>query len=88
MSTVKPDFERIQSALASSLRVHWKLFLIEGIVLVILGLAAVMLPLIATLTIALVVGWVFLLRSILAHLGPNNISGIGRGDIDHVCTGS
>jgi uncharacterized membrane protein HdeD (DUF308 family) len=65
MSTVKPDFERIQAALATSLHAHWKLFLIEGIILVILGLAAVMLPLIATLAIALVIGWVFLLSGVV-----------------------
>jgi uncharacterized membrane protein HdeD (DUF308 family) len=65
MSSVKPEFERIQTALATSLRAHWKVFLAEGIILVILGLAAVMLPLIATLTIALVVGWIFLLSGIV-----------------------
>ena len=65
VSTVKPEIERIQAALANSLQAHWKLFLIEGIVLLILGLAAVMLPLIATLAIALVVGWVFLLGGIV-----------------------
>jgi uncharacterized membrane protein HdeD (DUF308 family) len=65
MSTDKPEFERIQTALASSLRTHWKLFLVEGIVLLILGLAAVMLPLIATLAIAIVIGWVFLLSGIV-----------------------
>jgi uncharacterized membrane protein HdeD (DUF308 family) len=42
-----------------------KLFLIEGIVLVILGLAAVTLPLFATIAIAIVVGWVFLLSGIV-----------------------
>src|ERR1700688_1301020 len=65
MSTVKPEFERIQTELTTSLRFHWKLFLIEGIVLVILGLAAVMLPLIATLAPAILVGWVFLLSGII-----------------------
>jgi uncharacterized membrane protein HdeD (DUF308 family) len=65
MSTVKPELEGIQTALATSLRSHWKLFLIEGIVLVILGVAAVMLPLIATLAIAVLVGWVFLLSGII-----------------------
>jgi uncharacterized membrane protein HdeD (DUF308 family) len=65
MSTVKPEFERIQTELTTSLRFHWKLFLIEGIVLVILGLAAVMLPLIATLATAILVGWVFLLSGII-----------------------
>jgi len=65
MSTVKPEFKPIQTALTASLRSHWKLFLIEGIVLVILGLAAVMLPLIATLATAILVGWVFLLSGII-----------------------
>src|ERR1700720_4829851 len=65
MSTVKPEFKPIQTALTASLRSHWKLFLIEGIVLVILGLAAVMLPLLATLATAILVGWVFLLSGII-----------------------
>src|SRR6202142_1663678 len=65
MSTVKPEFKPIQTALTASLRSHWKLFLIEGIVLVILGLAAVMLPLIATRATPILVGWVFLLSGIV-----------------------
>jgi uncharacterized membrane protein HdeD (DUF308 family) len=68
MSTVKPDFETLQTALATSLSAHWKLFLIEGIVLVILGLAAIMLPLIATIAIAIVVGWVFLFSGVVGLL--------------------
>lgn len=68
MSTGKPDFERMQAALATSLSAHWKLFLVEGIVLVILGVAAIMLPLIATIAIALVVGWIFLLSGVVGLL--------------------
>jgi uncharacterized membrane protein HdeD (DUF308 family) len=68
MSTDKPDFERMRAALATSLSAHWKLFLVEGIVLVILGVAAVMLPLIATIAIALVVGWIFLLSGVVGLL--------------------
>jgi uncharacterized membrane protein HdeD (DUF308 family) len=68
MAAGKPDFERMQAALATSLSAHWKLFLVEGIVLVILGVAAVMLPLIATIAIALVVGWIFLLSGVVGLL--------------------
>jgi uncharacterized membrane protein HdeD (DUF308 family) len=68
MSTVKPEFERMQAVLATSLSAHWKLFLIEGIVLVILGLAAMMLPLVATIAIAIVVGWIFLLSGVVGLL--------------------
>jgi uncharacterized membrane protein HdeD (DUF308 family) len=65
VSTVKPEFDRIQTALATSLVTHWKLFLIEGVVLVVLGLAAVMLPLVATIAIAIIVGWIFLLSGVV-----------------------
>jgi uncharacterized membrane protein HdeD (DUF308 family) len=65
VSTVKPDLERMRSVLTKSLFAHWKLFLFEGIVLVILGFAAVALPLIATIAIAIVVGWVFLLSGVV-----------------------
>jgi uncharacterized membrane protein HdeD (DUF308 family) len=68
MSTVKPELERVQAVLAVSLSAHWKLFLTEGIVLVILGLAAMMLPLVATIAIAIVVGWIFLLSGIAGLL--------------------
>ena len=43
---------------------HWKLFLAEGIVLVLLGLAAVAIPPIASLALTLLFGWVFLLSGI------------------------
>jgi uncharacterized membrane protein HdeD (DUF308 family) len=68
MSAVKPEFEKLQAALATSLSAHWKLFLIEGIILVILGLAAIMLPLIATIAIAILVGWIFLLSGVVGLL--------------------
>jgi uncharacterized membrane protein HdeD (DUF308 family) len=68
MSTVKPEFERMQAALATSMLAHWKLFLIEGIILVILGLAAIMLPLIATIAIDILVGWIFLLSGVVGLL--------------------
>ena len=64
----RPDFEKVQASIAGSLHSHWKLFLVEGIVLVILGLAAVMLPLIATIAVALVVGWIFLLSGVIGLL--------------------
>jgi uncharacterized membrane protein HdeD (DUF308 family) len=45
----------------STIRAHWTLFLIEGILLVILGIAAIVLPEVATLAFTLVIGWLFLI---------------------------
>jgi uncharacterized membrane protein HdeD (DUF308 family) len=75
MSTVKPEFQKIQTAIAASLHAHWKLFLVEGIILMLLGLASVMLPLIATIAIALVVGWVFLLSGIVGLIATLRMRG-------------
>ena len=45
---------------ARSIRKHWLLFVVEGIVLVILGLLAVLLPPLATLGVTIFLGWLFL----------------------------
>jgi uncharacterized membrane protein HdeD (DUF308 family) len=56
--------QQIQSAMATSLREHWVLFLVEGIILVILGLVAIVVPPIATLAVELLFGWLFLISGI------------------------
>lgn len=61
----QPDAERIGRAFASAIHAHWVLFLVEGIILVILGAAAILLPPIATLAVELVIGWVFLISGIV-----------------------
>ena len=40
---------------------YWKLFLIEGIILMVLGAAAIILPQIASLAAAIVLGWLLLI---------------------------
>jgi uncharacterized membrane protein HdeD (DUF308 family) len=57
MST-EQDFER---AVRSAIHAHWALFLIEGIILVILGVIAIVVPPLATLTYTILIGWVFLI---------------------------
>jgi uncharacterized membrane protein HdeD (DUF308 family) len=51
----------LEHAVASAIHAHWGLFLFEGIVLVILGAAAIILPVIATLAFTLIIGWLFLI---------------------------
>ena len=50
--------------MSQSLREHWKLFLIEGIVLVILGVLAIVVPPLATIAITIFLGWLFLISGI------------------------
>jgi uncharacterized membrane protein HdeD (DUF308 family) len=60
-----PDADRIQAAVAAALREHWVLFLVEGIILVILGLLAIAIPPIATFAVAILIGTLFLLSGIV-----------------------
>ena len=50
---------RLQAAFAMSVHDHWVLFLIEGIVLLGLGLMAFLIPPLATLGVTIVLGWLF-----------------------------
>jgi uncharacterized membrane protein HdeD (DUF308 family) len=62
MSVDQPTNEvTIEQALESAVREHWVLFLIEGIVLVILGVAAILVPPLATITFTILIGWLFLI---------------------------
>lgn len=43
---------------------HWKAFLFEGILLVIFGLAALLLPPLASIAVTILLGWMFLIAGI------------------------
>jgi uncharacterized membrane protein HdeD (DUF308 family) len=61
MTTSGPPTESdIARSVANAIHAHWGLFLFEGVVLMILGAAAIIVPGIATLAFTLVIGWVFL----------------------------
>ena len=53
-----------QSAISQAVREHWKLFLVEGIILVILGILAIIIPPLATIGITIFIGWLFLISGI------------------------
>jgi uncharacterized membrane protein HdeD (DUF308 family) len=64
MSTSPSDVNQLQRALSQAVREHWKLFLVEGIVLVILGLLAIVVPPLATIAVEIFIGWLFLISGI------------------------
>lgn len=65
MSTQQPDFQQVQRAVAGALREHWKMYLIEGIVLLVLGALAVLVPAIATLAVTILIGWLFFISGVV-----------------------
>ncbi len=65
MSMNSGDINQLQRALTQSVRDHWALFLVEGIVLVVLGMLAIVIPQIATLAVAIFLGWLFLISGVV-----------------------
>lgn len=59
------SFDAARDAVARIVRDHWKLILIEGIILVILGFLAVAVPMVAGLAVTILFGWLFLISGIV-----------------------
>jgi len=75
MATERLDLSRAQAAAAVTLSKHWRMFLIEGIVLLLLGIVAVVLPPIATLTVEILIGWLLLASGIIGLISTFRMHG-------------
>jgi uncharacterized membrane protein HdeD (DUF308 family) len=62
--TLPQDTTVLESKMRAAVREHWKAFLIEGILLVILGLAAMIVPPLASLAVTIFLGWMFLISGV------------------------
>jgi uncharacterized membrane protein HdeD (DUF308 family) len=65
---IDPAGVKMNAVAAGSLRAHWKFFMGEGVVLLILGLAAIILPQVASVAIAILLGWLLLMSGIVGLL--------------------
>lgn len=65
MSTQQSGIQGIERAAKAAFHEHWALFLVEGVVLLVLGATAVVLPPIATLAVTILFGWLFLVSGIV-----------------------
>ena len=65
MSIQPSDVDRLEQRFTNALRGGWHFLLIEGIILAVLGTAAIVIPPIATLAVAIILGWLFLISGIL-----------------------
>ena len=58
------DVAKLQSDMRAAVKAHWKAFLFEGIVLAVLGLAAMIVPPLASLAVTIFLGWMFLISGV------------------------
>ncbi len=65
MGLSQSDVARLRHAVLASLHDHWRFYLIEGIILMVLGAAAIIVPQVATLTVTIFIGWLFLISGLV-----------------------
>jgi uncharacterized membrane protein HdeD (DUF308 family) len=65
MVTNPSDISHFERRAMSALANGWRFLLIEGIILVVLGVAAIIVPPIATLAVAIIVGWLFFISGVV-----------------------
>jgi uncharacterized membrane protein HdeD (DUF308 family) len=79
MSSQHPiDPDQVRAAVASTLREHSTFFLVEGIILLVLGALAILLPPFATLAVTIIFGWIFLVSGLIGWvttLGARGVPG-------------
>jgi uncharacterized membrane protein HdeD (DUF308 family) len=62
--TLPDELNKLQSKMNAAVREHWKAFLFEGILLSIIGLAAMIVPPLASLAVTIFLGWMFLVTGV------------------------
>ena len=65
----------VRSAVSAAIHRHWGLFLTEGIVLIILGTLALLVPAVASVAAAIVFGWVLLLSGVVGLIATFRAQG-------------
>lgn len=59
------ELASMQKAVVKAIHDHWKLYLAEGILLVLLGAVAILIPPLATLAVTILFGWLFLISGVI-----------------------
>jgi uncharacterized membrane protein HdeD (DUF308 family) len=65
MVTNPSDIDHLERGVVGALGDGWRFLLIEGIILVVLGAAAIVVPPIATLAVEIILGWLFFISGIV-----------------------
>src|SRR5665213_1905700 len=65
MLPVDPTLIDMRRAVTNAFSVHWRLFLFQGAVMIILGVLAICVPVAATLAVDIYVGWLLLISGVI-----------------------
>jgi len=69
MMTAAPHPGEQGYAVGEAIRRHWVLFLIQGVIMIVLGVLAIGEPMVASIAVALFAGWLFLFSGVVGLAG-------------------
>ncbi len=69
MTAMNPRLDDVANDRREAIRRHWILFLIQGLIMIVLGLLAIGEPMVATLAVVLFAGWLFLISGVVGLAG-------------------
>jgi len=69
VTTASPQMADVAADVRNAVRRHWVLFLVQGIIMIVLGFLAVARPMIATLAVEIFAGWLFLVGGVVGLAG-------------------
>lgn len=76
MITTNPSFVETQRAISETLRAHWRLFLFQGAIMIVLGVLAVATPVLATIAVDIYFGWLFLISGVIGLVAMFSARGV------------
>ncbi len=65
MTFTDSSLTEMQSAVRKAIGLHWRIFLFHGVALIVLGVIAVIAPVLATFAVEIFVGWLFLIGGVV-----------------------
>jgi uncharacterized membrane protein HdeD (DUF308 family) len=63
------DSSELLVGVTKSLHQHWRVYLTEGIILLLLGVAAIIVPPLAGIGVTIILGWLFLMGGVVGLIG-------------------
>ncbi len=65
MASVDPTVSDMQRAITNAFGAHWRLFLFQGVVMIVLGVIAVCAPVAATIAVDIYIGWLLMISGVV-----------------------
>jgi len=76
MTSLNPDYKGIDHDVKNAPGIHWRMFMFEGVALIILGVLAVAAPTVATIAVEVFIGWLFLVAGVVGCIAVFSARGV------------